>query len=123
VAGDTPTLETLAAAKLLRDWVPYLRVRVVNVVDLMALLPANDHPHGFSDQAFNDMFTSDTDVVFAFHGYPRAIHELLHGRVHPGRFHVRGFNEQGTTTTAPGVPKSTGDRISTPSMRPESFRR
>lgn len=98
-AGDTPTLETLAAAELLRDWVPYLRVRVVNVVDLMALLPANDHPHGFSDQAFNDMFTSDTDVVFAFHGYPRAVHELLHGREHPGRFHVRGFNEQGTTTT------------------------
>ncbi|MGX6607109.1 phosphoketolase family protein [Micromonosporaceae bacterium Da 78-11] len=98
-AGDTPTLETLAAAKLLRDWVPYLRVRVVNVVDLMALLPANDHPHGFSDQQFEAMFTTDTDVVFAFHGYPRAVHELLHGRVHPGRFHVRGFNEQGTTTT------------------------
>jgi xylulose-5-phosphate/fructose-6-phosphate phosphoketolase len=98
-AGDTPTLEALAAAQLLREWVPYLRVRVVNVVDLMALLPADDHPHGFSDRQFNDMFTSDTDVVFAFHGYPRAIHELLHGRVHPGRFHVRGFNEQGTTTT------------------------
>jgi xylulose-5-phosphate/fructose-6-phosphate phosphoketolase len=98
-AGDTPTLETLAAAQLLREWVPYLRVRVVNVVDLMALLPADDHPHGFSEQAFTDMFTTDTDVVFAFHGYPRAIHELLHGRVHPGRFHVRGFNEQGTTTT------------------------
>ncbi|MET0494830.1 MAG: phosphoketolase family protein [Actinoplanes sp.] len=98
-AGDTPTLETLAAAKLLRDWVPYLRVRVVNVVDLMALLPADDHPHGFSDQQFEAMFTTDTDVVFAFHGYPRAIHELLHGRVYPGRFHVRGFNEQGTTTT------------------------
>jgi xylulose-5-phosphate/fructose-6-phosphate phosphoketolase len=98
-AGDTPTLEVLAAAQLLRTWVPYLRVRVVNVVDLMALLPANDHPHGFSDQLFDDLFTADTDVVFAFHGYPRAIHELLHGRVHPGRFHVRGFNEQGTTTT------------------------
>jgi xylulose-5-phosphate/fructose-6-phosphate phosphoketolase len=98
-AGDTPTLETLAAARLLREWVPYLRVRVVNVVDLMALLPADDHPHGFSDQQFDTMFTTDTDVVFAFHGYPRAIHELLHGRTHPGRFHVRGFNEQGTTTT------------------------
>jgi xylulose-5-phosphate/fructose-6-phosphate phosphoketolase len=98
-AGDTPTLEILAAAKLLRDWVPYLRVRVVNVVDLMALLPADDHPHGFSDQQFEAMFTTDTDVVFAFHGYPRAIHELMHGRAHPGRFHVRGFNEQGTTTT------------------------
>jgi xylulose-5-phosphate/fructose-6-phosphate phosphoketolase len=98
-AGDTPTLETLAAARLLREWVPYLRVRVVNVVDLMALLPANDHPHGFSDEHFETMFTTDTEVVFAFHGYPRAIHELLHGRVNPGRFHVRGFNEQGTTTT------------------------
>jgi xylulose-5-phosphate/fructose-6-phosphate phosphoketolase len=98
-AGDTPTLEILAAARLLREWVPYLRVRVVNVVDLMALLPAGDHPHGFSEQAFEDMFTADTDVVFAFHGYPRAVHELLHGRTDPGRFHVRGFNEQGTTTT------------------------
>jgi xylulose-5-phosphate/fructose-6-phosphate phosphoketolase len=98
-AGDTPTLETLAAAQLLRTWVPYLRVRVVNVVDLMALLPAGDHPHGFSEPAFNEMFTTDVEVVFAFHGYPRAIHELLHGRTHPGRFHVRGFNEQGTTTT------------------------
>jgi xylulose-5-phosphate/fructose-6-phosphate phosphoketolase len=98
-AGDVPTLETLAAAQLLREWVPYLRVRVVNVVDLMALLPQNDHPHGYSDQKFEEMFTAETDVVFAFHGYPRAIHELLHGRVHPGRFHVRGFNEQGTTTT------------------------
>jgi xylulose-5-phosphate/fructose-6-phosphate phosphoketolase len=98
-AGDTPTLETLAAARLLREWVPYLRVRMVNVVDLMALLPADDHPHGFSEQAVEDMFTADTDVVFAFHGYPRAIHELLHGRTNPGRFHVRGFNEQGTTTT------------------------
>jgi len=98
-AGDVPTLETLAAARLLREYVPDLRVRVVNVVDLMALLPANDHPHGFSDQKFDELFTSGTDVVFAFHGYPRAVHELLHGRPHPGRFHVRGFNEQGTTTT------------------------
>jgi xylulose-5-phosphate/fructose-6-phosphate phosphoketolase len=98
-AGDVPTLETLAAAALLREWVPYLRVRVVSVVDLMALLPQNDHPHGFSDDKFDKLFTRDTDVVFAFHGYPRAVHELLHGRVNPGRFHVRGFNEQGTTTT------------------------
>jgi xylulose-5-phosphate/fructose-6-phosphate phosphoketolase len=98
-AGDVPTLETLAAAALLREYVPYLRVRVVNVVDLMALLPQNDHPHGFSDATFDGLFTSDTHVVFAFHGYPRAIHELLHGRENPGRFHVRGFNEQGTTTT------------------------
>jgi xylulose-5-phosphate/fructose-6-phosphate phosphoketolase len=98
-AGDVPTLELLAAARLLREWVPYLRVRVVNVVDLMALLPENDHPHGFTDQRFGQIFTENTDVVFAFHGYPRAVHELLHGRVNPGRFHVRGFSEQGTTTT------------------------
>ncbi len=98
-AGDVPTLETLAAARLLREHVPYLRVRVVNVVDLMALLPANDHPHGFSDEKFDGLFTTGTDVVFAFHGYPRAVHELLHGRTDPGRFHVRGFIEQGTTTT------------------------
>ncbi|HEU5268339.1 MAG TPA: phosphoketolase family protein [Jatrophihabitans sp.] len=98
-AGDVPTLETLAAARLLREWVPYLRVRTVNVVDLMALLPQNDHPHGFSDEQFGRLFTDDTDVIFAFHGYPRAVHELLHGRRNPGRFHVRGFSEQGTTTT------------------------
>jgi len=97
--GDVPTLETLAAARLLREWVPYLRVRVVNVVDLMALLPQNDHPHGFSDEHFDRLFTDDTDVIFAFHGYPRAVHQLLHGRHNPGRFHVRGFSEQGTTTT------------------------
>ncbi|MGC5246248.1 phosphoketolase family protein [Gordonia sp. DT219] len=98
-AGDVPTQEVLAAAQLLRDWVPYLRTRVVNVMDLMALLPQNDHPHGFSEDKFIELFTRDTDVVFAFHGYPRAIHQLVHGRTHPGRFHVRGFSEQGTTTT------------------------
>ena len=79
---------------------PYLRVRVVNVVDLMALLPPENHPHGFPDSTFTRLFTADTDVVFAFHGYPRAIHALIHGRPNPGRFHVRGFIEQGTTTTA-----------------------
>jgi xylulose-5-phosphate/fructose-6-phosphate phosphoketolase len=98
-AGDVPTQETLAAAQLLRRHVPYLRVRVVNVVDLMGLLPANDHPHGFTDAKFEDLFTAEAHVVFAFHGYPRAVHELLHGRANPGRFHVRGFAEQGTTTT------------------------
>ena len=98
-AGDVPTMETLAAAELLRQWVPYLRVRVVNVVDLMALLTHSEHPHGFSEDTFLDLFTRDTDVVFAFHGYPRAVHELLHGRTGAARFHVRGFNEQGTTTT------------------------
>ena len=98
-AGDVPTLEILAAAALLREHVPYLRVRVVSVVDLMALLPQNDHPHGFSDEQFDGFFTRDTEVVFAFHGYPRAVHQLVHGRHLPGRFHVRGFSEQGTTTT------------------------
>ena len=63
------------------------------------LLPQNDHPHGLSDDKFNELFTRDVDVVFGFHGYPRAIHQLVHGRTHPGRFHVRGFSEQGTTTT------------------------
>jgi xylulose-5-phosphate/fructose-6-phosphate phosphoketolase len=98
-AGDVPTLEVLAAAELLRRWVPWLRVRMVNVVDLMALLPPDIHPHGFSTEHFRELFTDDADVVFAFHGYPRAVHQLLHGRPQTGRFHVRGFDEQGTTTT------------------------
>ena len=97
--GDVPTQEALAAAELLREHVPDLRVRFVNVVDLMALLPEDDHPHGFTDSQFDDLFTADRHVVFAFHGYPRAVHQLVHGRSDPGRFHVRGFNEQGTTTT------------------------
>ncbi|MDQ1661649.1 MAG: xylulose-5-phosphate/fructose-6-phosphate phosphoketolase [Blastococcus sp.] len=98
-AGDVPTLEILAAAELLRKWVPWLRVRMVNVVDLMALLPPDIHPHGFTPAHFRDLFSDDTDVVFAFHGYPRAVHQLLHGRPGAQRFHVRGFEEQGTTTT------------------------
>jgi xylulose-5-phosphate/fructose-6-phosphate phosphoketolase len=98
-AGDVPTQEALAAAELLREHVPGLKVRFVNVVDLMALLPEADHPHGFSDSQFEALFTPDTDVVFAFHGYPRAVHQVIHGRRRPGRFHVRGFSEQGTTTT------------------------
>jgi xylulose-5-phosphate/fructose-6-phosphate phosphoketolase len=98
-AGDVPTQEALAAAELLRNHVPDLKVRFVNVVDLMALLPENDHPHGFSDSQFDELFTAEEHVVFAFHGYPRAVHQLIHGRSNPGRFHVRGFNEQGTTTT------------------------
>ena len=98
-AGDVPTQEALAAAELLREHVPDLKVRFVNVVDLMALLPENDHPHGYADSQFDDLFTADRHVVFAFHGYPRAVHQLIHGRSNPGRFHVRGFSEQGTTTT------------------------
>jgi len=98
-AGDVPTLETMAAVALLREFVPDLVVRVVNVVDLMSLFPHDRHPHGLSASAFVSTFTADTDVVFAFHGFKSKVHELLHGRPSPGRFHVRGFNEQGTTTT------------------------
>jgi xylulose-5-phosphate/fructose-6-phosphate phosphoketolase len=98
-AGDIPTLETAAAAWWLRRLAPDLRVRVVNVVDLMRLFPPDSHPHGMSDEEFVTLFTADKPVVFAFHGYQRALHEIVHGHPHPGRFHVRGFNEQGTTTT------------------------
>jgi xylulose-5-phosphate/fructose-6-phosphate phosphoketolase len=98
-AGDTATLETVAAAWWLRRLMPSLRVRVVNVVDLMTLFPPEHHPHGISDEGFVELFTADRPVVFAFHGYQHAVHQLVHGRPHPARFHVRGFNEQGTTTT------------------------
>jgi xylulose-5-phosphate/fructose-6-phosphate phosphoketolase len=98
-AGDIPTMETVAAAWLLRHHLPELRVRVVNVVDLMRLFPADRHPHGMDELEFDDHFTPDRDVVFAFHGYARALHELLHGHTEPERFHVRGFLEEGTTTT------------------------
>jgi xylulose-5-phosphate/fructose-6-phosphate phosphoketolase len=98
-AGDIPTLEAAAAAAWLRVHAPDLRVRFVNVVDLMTLFPSDVHPHGMSDDQFVDLFTADKPIVFAFHGYQRAIHEIVHGRPHAGRFHVRGFNEQGTTTT------------------------
>jgi xylulose-5-phosphate/fructose-6-phosphate phosphoketolase len=98
-AGDVPTLETTAAAWWLRHHAPELRVRVVNVVDLMTLFPPDAHPHGMSRGRFVELFTEDKPVVFAFHGYQRAIHEILHGRPSAARFHVRGFKEQGTTTT------------------------
>jgi xylulose-5-phosphate/fructose-6-phosphate phosphoketolase len=98
-AGDIPTLETVAAAWYLRRLVPDLRVRVVNVVDLMRLFPADVHPHGSTEEQFVELFTADTPVVFAFHGYQRAIHEIVHGHPDVDRIHVRGFNEQGTTTT------------------------
>jgi xylulose-5-phosphate/fructose-6-phosphate phosphoketolase len=98
-AGDVPTLETVAAAWLFRKHAPEVRVRVVNVVDLMALFPPELHPHGLSEATFVQLFTADRPVVFAFHGYQRAVHQLLHGRTRVERFHVRGFNEQGTTTT------------------------
>jgi xylulose-5-phosphate/fructose-6-phosphate phosphoketolase len=98
-AGDIPTLEVVAAAAWLRRHAPELRVRVVNVVDLMTLFPPAVHPHGMTEAAFTELFGRDTHVVFAFHGYQRAIHELLHGRPEPERFHVRGYVEEGTTTT------------------------
>jgi xylulose-5-phosphate/fructose-6-phosphate phosphoketolase len=98
-AGDIPTLETVAAAWYLRQVAPDLRVRVVNVVDLMRLFPAEYHPHGMTEAEFVELFTADKPVVFAFHGYQRAVHEIVHGHPDVDRIHVRGFNEQGTTTT------------------------
>ena len=98
-AGDIPTLETVAAAWWLRQHIPELKVRVVNVVDLMTLYQPLLHPHGMDEAKFIEHFTEDKPVIFAFHGYPRAMHEIVHGRPNAHRFHVRGFNEEGTTTT------------------------
>jgi xylulose-5-phosphate/fructose-6-phosphate phosphoketolase len=98
-AGDVPTLETLAAVTLLREYVPDLRVRVVNVVDLMVLQPSYQHPHGLPDSAFDELFTVDKPVIFAFHGYPALIHRLLYKRNNHENFHVRGYKEEGATTT------------------------
>lgn len=98
-AGDVPTQETVAAAWLLRKHLPELKVRVVNVVDLMSLSPKAYHPHGLEDDLFTQLFTNEVPVIFAFHGYVRIIHDLVHGRPEPERFHVRGFMEEGTTTT------------------------
>ena len=98
-AGDVPTLETLAAAKLLRERLPELRVRVVNVVDLMRLQSLGEHPHGMSDDDFDAVFTTDKPIIFAFHGYPWLIHRLAYRRHGHGNLHVRGYKEKGTTTT------------------------
>jgi len=98
-AGDIPMLETVAAAWWLRRIAPDLRVRVVNVVDLMRLFPARYHPHGMTTEQFVELFTAHRPVVFAFHGYRRAIHEIVHGHPDVDRIHVRGFSEHGTTTT------------------------
>ena len=98
-AGDVVTMETVAAAQILRERLPELSVRVVNVVNLMTLSRPKDHPNGMSDMAFEELFTNNKDVIFSFHGYPGAIHQLVHGRSDADRFHVRGFIEQGTTTT------------------------
>ena len=98
-AGDVPTLETLAAVDLLRTHLPELRIRVVNVVDLMCLQPKSAHPHGLSDFEFDSMFTASTPVIFAYHGYPWLIHRLTYRRTNHDNFHVRGYQEEGTTTT------------------------
>ena len=98
-AGDVPTIETLAAVDLLRQHVPELRVRVVNVVDLMTLQPSEEHPHGLSDRAFDALFTTDKPVIFAYHGYPWLIHRLTYRRTNHENLHVRGYKEEGTTTT------------------------
>jgi xylulose-5-phosphate/fructose-6-phosphate phosphoketolase len=98
-AGDVPTLETLAAVSLLRTHVPELRIRVINVVNLMKLQPQSEHPHGLSDHDFDALFTRDKPIVFAFHGYPWLIHRLTYRRTNHPNLHVRGYKEEGTTTT------------------------
>ena len=97
--ADVPTLETLAAVTLLREYAPDLRVRVVNVVDLMSLQPPSEHPHGLQDVDFDALFTTDRPVIFAFHSYPSLIHKLTYRRTNHQNIHVRGFIEEGTTTT------------------------
>jgi xylulose-5-phosphate/fructose-6-phosphate phosphoketolase len=98
-AGDIPTLETLAAVDLLRQHFPDMKVRVVNVVDLMTIQPSTEHPHGLSDREFDSIFTIDKPVIFAYHGYPWLIHRLTYRRTNHDNFHVRGYKEEGTTTT------------------------
>ena len=98
-AGDIPTLETLAATSILREEIPDLHVRVVNVVDLMRLLPDSEHPHGLPDREFDTLFTEDRPVIFAFHGYPWLVHRLTYRRRNHDQLHVRGYKENGTTTT------------------------
>ena len=98
-AGDVPTLETLAAVDLLRQHVPDLKVRVINVVDLMTLQPEEEHPHGLSDKDFDTLFTTDKPIIFAYHGYPWLIHRLAYRRTNHENLHVRGYKEEGTTTT------------------------
>lgn len=98
-AGDVPTLETLAAVSILRQNIPQLKIRVVNVVDLMTLQPASEHPHGLSDHEFDSIFTKDKPIIFAYHGYPWLIHRLTYRRTNHGNLHVRGYKEEGTTST------------------------
>jgi xylulose-5-phosphate/fructose-6-phosphate phosphoketolase len=98
-AGDVPTLETLAAVSLLRKRAPKLKVRVVNVVDLMTLQSPSEHPHGLPDREFDELFTKDKPIIFAYHGYPWLIHRLTYRRTNHANLHVRGYKEEGTTTT------------------------
>ena len=97
--GDVPTLETLAAVELIRKHVPELKIRVINIVDLMKLQPAGEHPHGLPDRDFDALFTKDKPIIFAFHGYPWLIHRLTYRRTNHANLHVRGYKEEGTTTT------------------------
>jgi len=99
-AGDVPTLETLAAVSILRKHLPDLKIRVVNVVDLMKLQSSTEHPHGLSDRDFNSLFTTSKPIIFAFHGYPWLIHRLTYRRANHHNLHVRGYKEEGTITTA-----------------------
>jgi xylulose-5-phosphate/fructose-6-phosphate phosphoketolase len=97
--GDVPTLETLAAVSIIREHLPDLKIRVVNVVDLMKLQPQTEHPHGLSDMDFDELFTKDKPVIFAFHAYPWLIHRLTYRRTNHDNIHVRGYKEEGTITT------------------------
>jgi xylulose-5-phosphate/fructose-6-phosphate phosphoketolase len=103
-AGDVPTLETLAAVSILRPALPELKIRVVNVVDLMKLQPETEHPHGLSDKDFDSLFTRDKPIIFAFHGYPWLVHRLTYRRANHSNLHVRGYKEEGTITTAFDMP-------------------
>ena len=99
-AGDVPTVETVAAAELLKAGAPGLKIRVVNVVDLMRLQDASEHPHGLTSRDFDGIFTADKPIIFAYHGYPSLIHRLAYRRTNQDGLHVRGYKEEGTTTTA-----------------------
>ena len=98
-AGDIPTMEVLAATDILRRYLPQLKLRVVNIVDLMRLQPPTEHPHGLPDPEFDAIFTTDRPVIFAYHGYPWLIHRLTYRRTNHPNIHVRGYKEEGTTTT------------------------
>jgi xylulose-5-phosphate/fructose-6-phosphate phosphoketolase len=101
--GDTPTLEILAAVSILREHLPDLKIRVVNVVDLMRLQPASEHPHGLSENDYDSLFTRDKHIIFGFHGYPWLVHRLTYRRTNRN-LHVRGYKEEGTITTPFDMP-------------------